>query len=53
MPTEAEIDEVLNLAEEAEAERKTRWRGMTYEQGVAAAIRWLRGTSTDNPMLDS
>jgi len=50
--TQEEIDTVLNEAVEQEAQGKTKWRGMTYEQGVSAAIRWLLGETDDNPMED-
>lgn len=48
-----EIDDTLNAATEAEMLGKTNWPGMTYEQGVVAAIRWLLGLSDDNPMEDA
>ena len=37
-PTQDEIDDVLNQCMEAGS---SRWPGMTYEQGVAAALRWM------------
>jgi hypothetical protein len=49
--TDKEIDDVLNAAMGAENEG-TKWPGMTYEQGVQAAIMWLLGDSSDNPMAD-
>lgn len=51
-PTQEEIDHVLNQASEAEDSGKSRWPGMTYEQGVHAAIMWILGNSEDNPMGD-
>lgn len=51
VPDEA-IDNVLNLASEQEEKGSTQWSGMTYEQGVKAAILWIVGDSRDNPMED-
>jgi len=47
-----QINDVLNAASESEEAGTTRWRGMTYEQGVSAALRWVLGESEDNPMED-
>lgn len=43
-----EIDEQLNKA--GEADGKTKWPGMSYEQGVDATLRWAIGWSEDAPM---
>jgi hypothetical protein len=51
-PTEEEIDEALNKASESEEGGESRWPGMTYEQGVHAAIMWMLGHRKDNPMDD-
>lgn len=48
MPTKDEINEVLH---QAEGDGASKWPGMTYEQGVAAAIRWIQGDG-ENPMSD-
>lgn len=50
--TQAEVDEVLNKAQEAEDEGVANWPGQTYEQGVAAALMWVLGHTNDNPMED-
>lgn len=42
-PTDDEIDTVLNACLEAEDEGCSIYPGMSYEQGVAAALNWLRG----------
>lgn len=47
--TQEEIDEVLNKAADG-MDDGSKWPGMSYEQGVDAAIRWLTGESEDNPM---
>lgn len=52
MRTEEEIDEVLNQAQEHTAHNVNKWPGMTYAQGVAEALMWVKGDSDDNPMAD-
>lgn len=47
-----EIYRELMQAEEQEDEGTTRYRGMTYEQGVGAVIRWILGSSDDYPMTE-
>lgn len=49
--TEQEINEVLDACVEQEEIGESRWPGMTYEQGVKAAIEWLQGYG-ENPMED-
>jgi hypothetical protein len=53
MRSQEEIDNQLNLAQEAEMNGTTAWPGMSYEQGVAAALMWATGQSNDLPMVDS
>lgn len=48
-PNEAEIDEVLNQCAESADEGVSKFPGETFEQGVQAAIEWLRGLG-NNPM---
>lgn len=45
----AEYDE---LDPEAVANGKTNAPGMTYEQGVEAALRWAAGLSDDKPLTE-
>ena len=45
-----EIDDVINECTEQENKGGSRWPGMTYEQGVLAAIRWLIGETEDHPL---
>lgn len=49
-PSEEQVDTVLNLASEAEEEGRSAYPGMTYEQGVLAGIRWMRGEETVPPL---
>jgi hypothetical protein len=50
--TDEQIDEQINAACEQNEEGTTRWPGMTYEQGVDNALRWVTGQSDDVPMED-
>ena len=51
-PTEEEINDVQNRAFEAIDMGETKFPGMTYEQGVYAAICWLRGNYDDEPLAE-
>lgn len=51
MPDKTEIDDVLNQCAEQADEGGSKWPGMSYEQGVEAAIRWLTEGGS-NPMQD-
>jgi hypothetical protein len=50
--TEDEVNEQVNAASEAMDTNGSRWPGMSYEQGVDAALRWVMGWSDDKPMED-
>lgn len=45
-----EIDELMNQIAELEERGDTRYPGMTYEQGIKAAIEWITGMSGDHPL---
>ena len=49
MRPQAEIDEQMDQATEA---RGSRWPGMSYEEGVEAALSWVCGLTDDLPMSD-
>lgn len=49
-PTEDEIETVLEECMLQQGQGGSRFPGMSYEQGVEAAIRWVRGT--DHHPLD-
>lgn len=52
-PTEAEIKGVMEDAIAAECESMengSRYPAMSYEQGVAAALRWVSGDTQDHPL---
>lgn len=48
--TEKEINEQLNLAFDQIDAGKTKWHGMTYEEGVERGIRWAIGDFDEKPM---
>lgn len=50
-PSDQDIDNARNLAAEQEEKGGSQWPGMSYEQGVAAAIGWMLG-DYPNPMDD-
>ena len=52
LPTSDEIDEALNAAYDQTDQGGSRWPGMSYEDGVIAAIEWMRGNRTESPMED-
>jgi hypothetical protein len=51
MRNEKQIESVMYEADEA-ADSGGKWPSMTYEQGVAAALRWALGFTDDHPMED-
>ncbi|MBQ8969212.1 MAG: hypothetical protein IJ064_05730 [Bacteroidaceae bacterium] len=51
VPSENEINDVLNQCIDIEDECGSKWPGMSYEQGVRAAIEWMQGNGP-NPLED-
>lgn len=49
VPTENEIDNVLNECMEKEELGETKYPGMTYEQGIKAALEWAQRYG-ENPL---
>lgn len=49
-PSDAEIDEVLNQCSEQIDRGRSKFPGMTYEEGVQAGIEWALGRHESNPM---
>lgn len=47
--TQKEIDEVIDWTSESESTGSSNYPGMTYEQGVRAAIDWVTGESDERP----
>lgn len=50
-PTQEEIDDVLNQCSDMEDSGKNPFFGMTYAQGVKAAIEWMQGYE-ENPLVE-
>lgn len=50
MRTEDEINDQIDAAMAQMDEGGSRWPGMTYEQGVEAALRWAVGDEEMPPM---
>ena len=50
LPTEEEIDAVLNVCAEIEETGCSKFPSESYEAGVKNAILWLQGQVSDNPM---
>jgi len=46
--SEKEVDELREWADEG-VQNGTRYRGMSYEDGVSETLRWLAGETDDNP----
>ncbi len=49
-PTQTEIDEVLGLCYDQIDSGQSKYFGMTFEEGVVEAIRWLQGDSAEPPI---
>jgi len=52
VPTDSEIDDTISKCFDEMESGSTRYPGLTYEEGVLAALDWAFGTSDDNPMED-
>lgn len=51
-PTSVKIREQQELAGEACMEGSSQWPGMTFEEGVDQALRWVLGDEPSPPMED-
>lgn len=49
VPSDNEVDAVLNQCAESADSGESIYPGMSYEQGVEAALRWMRGEA-GNPL---
>lgn len=50
--TQKEIDDLLNEIFEQKETGRSKFRGMTFEEGVEAAIRWLTDKDEESPMAE-
>ena len=48
LPTQDEINSVIDWSAKSEEEGSSKYPGMTYEQGVRAALEWINGYG-ENP----
>ncbi len=48
--SQEEVDALVNRAVDVIDAAGTLYPGMSYEEGVIEAVRWLLGESNDNPM---
>ena len=47
MPEQEALDRVSNWCRDAEDNGESNYPGMTYEQGILAAIDWIQGYEDD------
>lgn len=52
IPGDAEIDDVLSKCFDQVEKGSTYFFGLTYEDGIIAALDWIFGTSNVDPMED-
>jgi hypothetical protein len=50
--TEENIFMVLDKAIESQTNDRTRYSGMTYQEGIIAALDWVLGRRDDPPLED-
>jgi hypothetical protein len=50
--TQAEIDDLYYAARDTVDTGKTKFSGMTYEEGIVNAIEWLQGEYDGHPYKD-
>lgn len=50
--SKTEIDDILNICIDRKISGENPFFGMTYDQGVAAGIRWLVGEESDPPVTE-
>jgi hypothetical protein len=51
-PTQDQIDDVINKVYDHLDAGTSAFPGMSYEEGVRAAIDWMTGDTLENPMED-
>lgn len=49
--SEEEVQAVIDAANEIRYSVRTKWAGMTFEEGVIAALEWVLGNG-DSPLED-
>lgn len=48
--SDEEINELLNVCSESESTGRSKYPGMTFEQGIKAGIEWLTDPDAEHPM---
>lgn len=51
--TEQEIDDSINTAYELKDEVGSKWPDMSYEDGVIAALEWIKGDRDEAPFEEN
>ncbi|QJD53287.1 hypothetical protein SEA_TEMPO_65 [Microbacterium phage Tempo] len=51
--TEEQVDDAINTAYELKDEVGSKWPGMSYEDGVIAALEWIKGDREENPFEEN
>lgn len=51
LKSEEEIDELINQCVDSEETGESKYHGMTYEQGIKAALEWVQGYG-EHPLED-
>lgn len=51
--TSAEMEDVKATAYEIKDEVGSKWPGMSYEDGVIAALEWVQGDRDENPFEEN
>ena len=50
--SDAKIDDLMNECFEAEEQGTTKFRGMSFEEGIRHAISWLTDAEAPHPLED-
>lgn len=50
--TSEEVDSIINQAADQINRGRSKFPGMSYEEGVRAALEWITGDIDDDPMND-
>jgi hypothetical protein len=51
--TDDEIEDAISAAYDSKDEHGSKWPGMCYEDGVIAALEWIKGDRDDAPMEEN
>lgn len=50
--SEEEVDDLSNRVSEVKDTVGTKWKGMTFEDGIRSTIDWLVGDQDEDPLED-